>query len=136
MAATVLIAAQLLSITEAHVDRPQLDVLLEQVDQVLVSCEPSTNIAHKCRVALRGLNEKVRSSLNMSAARSEGDQPQGSRVDLPTGEPFFEESGLEFGPEGIGIDALDVYPFSSNEWPVSFGNVIDDETRHGFWAPF
>lgn len=134
MAATVLIAEHLFPITEGHIQKSQLDSLLEQVDQVLASCEQSTNIARKCRVTLKRLNDKVKLSLYMSAARPESDQPQDSRVDQPTGDVPFEHLSLQFGSEGLGIDALDVYPFSSNDWPVSFGDVVDDNTGNTFWA--
>ncbi|KAI2814412.1 transcriptional regulator family: Fungal Specific TF [Aspergillus niger] len=120
MAATVLIAEYLCPITQSHIPISEIDDLLDQVDDILKCCEPSTNIAHKCRVTLKQLNEKVRST------QREVDRPQALESSRSTGEVSLEDFNYDFGPEGLIMNPLDSYPFSWNDWPISLADIADE----------
>ncbi|PYH62040.1 uncharacterized protein BO96DRAFT_428776 [Aspergillus niger CBS 101883] len=130
MAATVLIAEYLCPITQSHIPISEIDDLLDQVDDILKCCEPSTNIAHKCRVTLKQLNEKVRST------QREVDRPQALESSRSTGEVSLEDFNYDFGPEGLIMNPLDSYPFSWNDWPISLADIADEGPGGAFRMPY
>lgn len=129
MAATVLIAEYLCPVTQGHIPISEIDDLLDQVDDILKGCEPSTNIAHKCRVTLKQLSAMVKST------KFEIVRPQGLEPSNPTGEVSLEDFSNDFDPDSLVMNPLDSY-FNWNDWPISLGDIADEWPGDAFRVPF
>lgn len=138
MAATVLIAAQIFPKLSDRVSIAQLGTPLQQAYRILQDCEPYTDVARKCRVALTFLRDAILSRNNGTNGTQNSYDTSvdaGGNTTAPVTTNTFGNVGdplggtLELGKEDVGD--LAGWPLYWNEWPLAFfpvdnsGNGVD-----------
>lgn len=127
MAATVLIAAQMFPKVSDRVSISQLGSPLQQAYSILQECEPYTDVARKCQVALTFLHDAILSrNSGTNGTQSSYDTSVGT--DTTTTAPVASNTignmgnplggTFELGKGDLGD--LAGWPLYWNEWPLAF----------------
>lgn len=139
MAATVLIAAHMFPKVSDRVSIAQLGSPLQQAYRILQDCEPYTDVARKCRVALTFLHDTIISRTNSSnGTQNSYDTSVGADVNATApmtattmGNPGDSLGGsFELGKEDLGDIAG--WPLYWNEWPLAFFPVDNNGNGNDF----